>query len=284
LFSLPYSIKFDNFPVLEYIFSPCYTFQVSADLTTTQLDTFFKEFLEIEGFASIDRSLNGIQVDNDGTAVRKIAFGVDAAMETFEQTAAVGAGMLFVHHGLFWGEPLRVCGNLRGRLKFLLDHNICLYAVHLPLDKHPKLGNNACLAGLLGLENIEPFGSYHGGKIGYKGTFPKPVTVDEAVKKISFMGRPPLGVFPFGKKESSTAAVVSGGSPESVREAIDERVDMFVTGESSHQVYHDCLEAKINMVAGGHYSTEVWGLQAVMRHCAAETGIDVEFLDIPTGL
>jgi len=261
-----------------------YTFPVSAELTTAKLDAFFKSFLEIEGFAVNDKSLNGIQVDNDGAGIRKIAFGVDAAMETFEQAAAINAGMLFVHHGLFWGIPLRIAGNLRRRIKFLLDHNICLYAVHLPLDQHPKFGNNACLAELLGLENIEPFGGYHGRKIGYKGTFPKPVTIDEAVKKVSFMGRPPLGVFPFGKKECSSAAIMSGGAADNAWDALEEGVDLFVTGESSHSVYHDCLEGKLNMIAGGHYSTEVWGLQAVMRHCTAELGIDAEFIDVPTGL
>ncbi|MDR2542834.1 MAG: Nif3-like dinuclear metal center hexameric protein [Treponema sp.] len=255
-------------------------------MTTIQLDAFFKSFLDMDGFASSDRSLNGIQVDNDGSVVKKIAFGVDAAMETFEQAAVINAGMIFVHHGLFWGAPASVAGNLRRRIKFLLDHNICLYAVHLPLDQHPKLGNNAVLAELLGLENIEPFGDYHGRKIGFKGAFPKPVSIDEAVKRINFMGRPPQGVFPFGKKDCTTAAVVSGGSSMSAKNAIEEGIDLFVTGESSHSVYHECLEGKLNMIAGGHYSTEVWGLQAVMRHCLAELGskTDVEFIDIPTGL
>jgi dinuclear metal center YbgI/SA1388 family protein len=257
---------------------------VSADLVTAKLDSFFRSFLEIDSFVSNDNSLNGIQVDNNGDAIRKIAFGVDAAMETFEQAAAVNAGMLFVHHGLFWGTPSRIDGNLRRRIKFLLDRNICLYAVHLPLDEHPCFGNNARIAELLGLENIKPFGAYHGRKIGCMGTFPKPLSINEAAKKISFMDRPPLGVFSFGKKENSSAAVMSGGAAANARDAIDAGVDLFVTGESSHSVYHDCLEGKLNMIAGGHYSTEVWGVQAVMRHCIAELGIDAEFVDVPTGL
>jgi dinuclear metal center YbgI/SA1388 family protein len=257
---------------------------MSNGLTTNQLDVFFKSFLEIDGFASIDRSMNGIQVDNDGSLVCKIAFGVDAALETFEQTAAAGAGMLFVHHGLFWGAPGRLTGNLRKRIKFLLDNNICLYAAHLPLDQHPKFGNNAVLAELLALKNIEPFGLYHGRKIGYKGAFSEPVTIDEAIKRINFKNRLPVGVFPFGKKECTTAAVVSGGAPENAREAIEEGLDLYITGDSSHQIYHECLEGKLNMIAGGHYCTETWGVQAVMRHCAAELGMNVEFIDVPTGL
>jgi len=255
---------------------------VVKEHTTAKIDAFIRSFLDIEGFVSGDDSLNGIQVDNDGSPVSKIAFGVDASMEAFEQAAAVNAGMLFVHHGLLWGAPSRISGVLRQRVKFLLDHNICLYGVHLPLDQHPQFGNNACLAQLLGLENILPFGGKK--KIGYMGTFPKPVTIEEAVKKITFMSRPPVGVFPFGKKENLTAAVMSGGAASSVRDAIEAGVDLFVTGESSHSVYHDCMEAGLNMIAGGHYSTETWGVQAVMRHCAAELKIETEFLDLPTGL
>ncbi|MDR2480023.1 MAG: Nif3-like dinuclear metal center hexameric protein [Treponema sp.] len=257
---------------------------MDTTLNAAGLDSFFKSFLDIEGFAGTDRSMNGIQVDNDGAEINKIAFGVDAGLETFERARAAGAGMLFVHHGLFWGEPLRLAGNFRRRVKFLLDHNICLYAVHLPLDQHPQFGNNMALAELLGLEHIAPFGLYHGKKIGYKGTFSKAITIDEAVKKIGFMDRPPLGVYPFGKKENASCAVISGGAAEEALQAIEEGVDMYVTGEASHQVYHECLEGKLNMIAGGHYSTEVWGVRAVMRHCAEELHIDTEFIDVPTGL
>ena len=257
---------------------------MSTEQCASKLDTFFKSILDIDGFAGIDDSLNGIQVDNDGSAIRKIAFGVDAGMETFERCACAGAGMLFVHHGLFWGSPLRLAGNLRQRIKFLLDRNICLYAVHLPLDQHPKLGNNAALAQLVGLENIEPFGLYHGRKIGYKGTLSRPIKIEEAAKRINFMDRPPLGIFPFGKTENLTCAVVSGGAASEARQAIEENVDLFITGESSHSVYHECLEGKLNMICGGHYSTEVWGVQSVMRHCMAELRIDAEFIDVPTGL
>jgi len=257
---------------------------VGSQYTSAKLDTFFKGFLDIEGFAGTDTSMNGIQVDNDGGEIGKIAFGVDACLETFERTAELDAGMIFVHHGLFWGSPLCLAGNHRHRVKFLLDHNICLYAVHLPLDQHPKLGNNAALAELLGLENIEPFCEYHGKKIGYKGIFPQPLSIDQAAKKISFSDRPPLGVYPFGKKENKTCAVVSGGAAKEALYALDQGIDLYVTGEMSHQIYHECLEGKLNMIAGGHYSTEVWGARAVMRHCAEELRVDTVFIDNPTGL
>jgi len=257
---------------------------MSNSLTSARLDAFFKGVLDIEGFHEADNSMNGIQVDNDGSEITKIAFAVDANMETFERTAACGAGLLFVHHGLFWGKPLCIQGNHRQRVKFLLDHNICLYAAHLPLDQDPKVGNNIVIAKLLGLENTEPFGTYHGKKVGYKGTFPMPITINEAIKRISFMDRPPIGIFPFGKKENATCAVMSGGAAFEAMFALEEGVDLYVTGEASHTIYSECLEGKLNMIAGGHHSTEVWGVRELMRYCVAELNIDTEFIDVPTGL
>ncbi|MDR2178552.1 MAG: Nif3-like dinuclear metal center hexameric protein [Treponema sp.] len=257
---------------------------MSAYFTTRKLDGYFRSLLDIEGFAGIDDSQNGLQVDNDGSETGKIAFAVDANLETFKRAASCGAGLLFVHHGLFWGGSARLTGNHRGRVKFLLDHNIALYAVHLPLDEHPRVGNNAVLAELLGLKDIQPFGLYHGRKIGYKGVLDPPVPVEEAVKRISFLGRPPLGVFPFGADLNRTCAVVSGGAPREALQAIEEGLDLYITGEAGHSVYHELQEARLNMIAGGHHSTEVWGVRRVMERCAAELSVEGEFIDVPTGL
>jgi len=252
--------------------------------TSAKLDLFFRSFLDIDGFKSADDSLNGIQVDNDGGEISKIAFAVDANLETIERAAASGSGLLFVHHGIFWGKPVAVNGIMRRRVKALLDANICLYGVHLPLDQQPQVGNNAALARLLGLESVEPFGEYHGKKLGFKGVFPKPTSIDEAARKIAFEGRAPNGVYPFGKDENLSCAVVSGGAASNSLDAISEGVDLFISGEMGHSVYSYCLEAGLNMIAGGHHSTEVWGPREVMRKCAQELSIAVEFIDVPTGL
>jgi dinuclear metal center YbgI/SA1388 family protein len=248
------------------------------------LDRYFQDLLKLDEFSAMDSSLNGLQADNDGAGITKIAFSVDANMETFTAAAGAGAGMLFVHHGLFWGQPLRIEGSHRERLKFLLDHNLALYAVHLPLDQHPELGNNAALSELLGITDKEPFGLYHGKKIGYKGTLSQPLTIEEAVKRVSFMDRPPLGVYPFGKRENRSCAVISGGAAFEALQAVEEGVDLYITGEASHSVYHQALEGRLNMIAGGHYSTEVWGVRKIMEVCASRLNLEVEFIDAPTGL
>jgi len=252
--------------------------------TTQKLDAFFRSILDLEGFKNTDNSLNGIQVDNDGAEIRKIAFAVDASLECFKRAKNAGAGMIFVHHGLFWGKSERLEGYFRERIKYLLDNNLCLYGVHLPLDQHPTAGNNAVLAKLLGIVDPEPFGLYHGHKIGYKGRLSGPLTIEEAANKIGYMNRPPLGIYPFGKKSIETAAIISGGGAEEILQALEEEVDLYITGESSHGYYHHALEGKLNYIAGGHYSTEVWGVRAMREAAANRLNLDTEFIDIPTGL
>ena len=257
---------------------------MTSVINTAALDTFFRSFLDMEEYQAIDSSMNGIQVDNDGSEIKKIVFAVDVSLESIKRCAAARGNMLFVHHGLFWGEALPLKGPHRERLRSLLENNISLYAVHLPLDQDPKFGNNAALAELLGIENPEPFGSYHGKKLGYKGTLKKPLTTQQAANAISYMDRPPLGLFPFGKEINETCAVISGGAAREAAQALEQGLDLYVTGESGHLNYHLALEGHFNIVAGGHYSTEVWGVRKVMAECAAVLNIDTEFIDVPTGL
>jgi putative NIF3 family GTP cyclohydrolase 1 type 2 len=44
------------------------------------------------------------------------------------------------------------------------------------------------------------------------------------------------------------------------------------------------MESRLNIIAGGHYSTETWGARQVMTECVNQLGIDTEFIDVPTGL
>ncbi|HRY73993.1 MAG TPA: Nif3-like dinuclear metal center hexameric protein [Spirochaetia bacterium] len=247
-------------------------------------DRWCRSLLEIDALASIDDSLNGIQVERSPGSLSRVAFAVDACAETIRRAAEAGCEVLFVHHGLFWGKPERVEGSLRSRLKLLFDADLALYACHLPLDKHPEVGNNAILARLLGLEKLEPFGLYHGVKLGFRGVFPEPIRLDEALRRVLPDGSRPRTLVPSGPDPVRTAAVVSGGAPFELLEAIREGVDLFVTGEPSHSIYHSALESRTSFLAAGHYATEVHGVRAVAERLALETGLETRFIDSPTGL
>lgn len=246
-------------------------------------DALVRGFLPFEAAEKADSALNGLQVGRRNPELRKIAFAVDASLETFRRAAAAGADLVFVHHGLFFGGTKPVTGFLRERLAFLFEHDLALYAVHLPLDMAPEVGNNAGIAAKLGLQNCRPFGAYHGIRIGIRGTFAEPVPLEKIVVQLCGRGSAPNSFLSFGPTTVSSAGIVSGGAPETAREAISEGLDLFVTGERSHEIYHECQEAGLNVIFAGHYASELFGVEAVCRKLAAETDLETVFIDVPTG-
>lgn len=247
-----------------------------------ELEKILAEKLEIRNFSS-DRSLNGVQVGDLDQDIKKVALMVDISMEGVAMAKKIGADMILCHHGLFWGVPLAIKGPHYKRVKSLIDANIALFACHLPLDAHMELGNNVGIAKELGLTNITPFSRYKGLYIGVKGEREKTITVDE-VKKLLLGENEPAYIIPGGKKKISKIGIVSGGSPYSVYEAIEDDLDLFITGDRSHEVYHTCLEAGINMISAGHYATETYGVKQVGEWLTSEYGIETQFIDIPTGV
>ncbi len=249
-----------------------------------EFDLWARSLLSIERFAHADDSLNGIQVGRSPTAVRKVAFAVDACLETIRRARDSGAQALFVHHGLFWGKAVPVDGSMRERVAELLKADMALYACHLPLDAHPELGNNAVLCRMLGLEDIEPFGDYHGLPIGFKGTVRDPLSIDDALARILPAGDAPRALYPFGPAASRKIGVISGGAAFEAFQAIEHKLDLYITGEPSHSIYHTVMEEGINVIAAGHYATEVHGVKAMAERAALELGMETMFVEYPTGL
>ncbi|MBQ4497541.1 MAG: Nif3-like dinuclear metal center hexameric protein [Spirochaetaceae bacterium] len=248
-----------------------------------ELDKYFRSFLNIEMFPS-DVSKNGIQVENSGCEITKVAFAVDACEETISRAAEWGAQMLFVHHGLFWGHEQTITGIHYKRIAKLIKSDIALYACHIPLDANKLCGNNYGLAARLKLNDLEPFGEWRGMMAGVIGNAEKPLTLEQLIFKAFPDGEKPNTVLSFGKEKVSRIAVVSGCGADNLGEAIEAGADVLITGEVSHQDYHTALENKFNLIAAGHYQTETVGVKLVAEKLAKEQDLETVFIDVPTGL
>jgi dinuclear metal center YbgI/SA1388 family protein len=248
-----------------------------------EFDSLVRRLLDLDGFLGSDAALNGLQVANAEQRVEKAAFAVDACLESIRRAAEWGADLLFVHHGLFWGKPLAVTGGHYQRLRALIQADLALYAVHLPLDMHPQVGNNVGLARRIGLQQLEPFGEYRGTKIGFKGLLPEVMTLEQIVRTCCGNSEQGISVLPFGPAEITSVGIVSGGAADEAVQAIEESLDLFITGDADHTVYHHCLEGRINVIFGGHYLTETSGVTALAEKLQSDTDLESRFFDIPTG-
>ena len=243
-----------------------------------------EKYLHFENYGA-DISMNGLQVcGSPEKEVKKAVFAVDASYASVKEAVKRNADILFVHHGLFWGQPLALTGAHFTRIKAMIEGNLSLFAAHIPLDAHPETGNNAQMAKRLALQNIQPFASWRGMSIGFRGTLPEDLTNEEIIGKLGVRKSPHNAIIKGGPEKNKTVAIVSGGAAEDVDDAIKEGIDCFITGDSSHTEFHTAIEGGINMLSLGHYETETFGIKALGDYISRTYGIETEFIDIPTGL
>ncbi|HDQ73531.1 MAG TPA: Nif3-like dinuclear metal center hexameric protein [Chloroflexi bacterium] len=247
-----------------------------------ELVKYLDDYLRVDEIK--DSSQNGLQVDGP-LEVRKVAFAVDGCQIAFEQAVGQGAQLLIVHHGMFWDDPVLLLGPAYRRVKTLIEGACGLYGVHLPLDLHPEVGNNAELVRLLGLQHPRPFGEYKGSDVGIGGELDPPQPLEALLAHLAeATGAPPLRVLAHGPDEVRRVGCVSGGAAFLMDQVVEAGFDTFVTGETSHTFFHQVAEWGLNVVYGGHYATETLGVKALARHLADRFELETVFLDIPTGM
>jgi dinuclear metal center YbgI/SA1388 family protein len=227
-----------------------------------------------------DYGPNGLQVEGRAQ-VRRLVSGVTASRALIERAVDAGADAVFVHHGLFWrGQDGRVTGWMKQRLALLLQHDINLFAYHLPLDAHPALGNNAQLGERLGLRAELRFGEQDLGFLGGRGdggAFADSAALADHVQQA--LGRQVTCV-PGATGPIRRVAWCTGGAQSYFEAAIAAGADAFLTGEISEPQAHYARECGATYLACGHHATERYGAPAVAAHVAAQLGIEHQFIDV----
>ncbi len=231
-----------------------------------------------------DASWNGLQFEGKDD-VRKIMFAVDAGIETFERAVEEKCDMVIVHHGLFWAmnDPC-IKGATKRRIDILHRNDISLYACHLPLDRHPVVGNNVQLLKLLGARVAGEFLSRDGKNLSYHGEFKPAVSIEHVEKKLSEGLSTSCKVLPFGRSRIRSVGVISGGGGRGDFEhAVAMGLDLFITGEAT-DFYHAVKDTEMNVIFAGHHATEILGVMALKGVVEKKLGVESIFVDIPTGL
>jgi dinuclear metal center YbgI/SA1388 family protein len=238
-------------------------------------------FLRIRDVGDWDNALNGLQVENSGR-VTLIAAAVDVSTRVLTEAVKKNVDLLIVHHGLFWPGLQPVTGVLRRQLRLAFENNIALYSAHLPLDLHPRVGNNAQLAAAVGLKSNQPFFEEKGQMIGLKTR--ASLMRDELDRKFRKALNGPVKAFMCGPKKTGTIGIITGGAGSEIYKVAREGIDTFITGEAPHWAAVAADELGMNLLLGGHYATEVFGVKALATHLSKRFKIPWAFIDCPTGM
>lgn len=239
------------------------------------------KILRTHEIGDYDNAANGLQVQNRG-AVTKIAAAVDGSISTVKLAIEAGADLLIVHHGLFWSSRQPWTGKNYELLHLLVENNLAVYSSHLPLDAHPKLGNNIQLCAALGLKRLKPFFESHGQPLGFQSQ--TKISREELAKRLARATGAAPKIIPGGPSLCRRIGVVTGGAGAELKLAARAGVDTFITGEGPHWTFALAEELGLNVLYGGHYATETFGVKALAAHLAQKYDIPWEFLPYPTGM
>jgi dinuclear metal center YbgI/SA1388 family protein len=238
-------------------------------------------FLRVREIGDWDNALNGLQIENSGRVTR-VAAAVDVSTRVLTEVTKQNVDLLIVHHGLFWPGLQPIRGTLHRQMQLAFQNNIALYSAHLPLDVHPKIGNNAQLVAALGLKSTKPFLEEKGQPVGLKlrASLPR----SELVRKLQKALNGPVKSFDFGPKQTRTIGIVTGSAGSEIYRVAEEKIDTFITGEAPHWAAVAAEELGVNLLLGGHYATEVFGVKALAAHLSNRFRVPWGFIDCPTGL
>ena len=238
------------------------------------LNNYLNILLQPERFS--DYCPNGLQVEGK-PEISKIVTGVTASMALLEAALQANADAVLVHHGYFWrGEALPIIGIKKRRIQFLLQHDINLFAYHLPLDVHAALGNNVMLAKHLAL-NIT---GYAGEKDMLLLTeLNAAQTLQTFAKSIEHkLARKPQVIGALSKT-IKTVAICTGAAQGYIEQAVAANVDVFISGEISEQTVHVAHESGMSYISAGHHATERYGIKALGEHLAQKFALQHQFID-----
>ncbi len=246
-----------------------------------EITHFLDQELHIAEIPDYAGALNGLQIENGGE-VSKVVAAVDASLPVIEKAVDAGADLLLVHHGMFWQGAQKVTGAFYKKLKLAMDHGLALYSAHIPLDVHPLWGNNALLAGRLGMDESVPFFDWKGIQLGLKQEMT--ISRDELLDRVTQAVGARVHVCAGGPDSVGVVGVITGGAGSEVAAIAACGIDTFITGEGPHWSYPLAEELGVNLLYAGHYATETFGVRAMASELERRFGVQSGFADHPTGL
>jgi dinuclear metal center YbgI/SA1388 family protein len=253
---------------------------------SVELASYTDELLNTRNTPDYPNAVNGLQLENR-SAIRGIAAAVDFSTRAIHGAIEKRANFLVVHHGMFWGGVGPFSGPSYRTLHMLMENDIAVYSSHLPLDRHPTLGNNALLAAELDLRPTGPFARFQDVFIGVSG--------ESDIETGSLIARAREFAKSYG--EIRTSVITSsqrtrkwgictgaGASAETLSEAIAAGIDTLIVGEGPHWTAIHAEEHGLAIIYAGHYATETLGVRALARHLADRYELPWSFIAVPTGL
>ncbi|HJM65969.1 MAG TPA: Nif3-like dinuclear metal center hexameric protein [Candidatus Thalassarchaeaceae archaeon] len=253
------------------------------------------------------RAWNGPQIiSNLEQQCNVVVTATDASLEVIQKAVDLNADILICHHGLTWTNgniSLPNSDDLESpRTQIAIENNLTIIGLHLPMDAHPTLGNNAVLSDVIGAEISGTWFNTKGTPSPLSEIFieqrdysnwPEIIEIEDGRKsmdigiiaKVKSSTRSELTsrlqesigseqtrnekvrCFPEDRNLESSmveiVAICTGAAGGAVVDAMALGADVIISGEGPAHAAILAQESGVGLLLGGHHATETVGPRAL---------------------
>lgn len=247
-------------------------------MKTSQLVNFLLEKYPLSHAYEGDNGKIGLQFGSMDKEVKKVMIALDGTLEVVEEAVNKNVDFLLLHHPFMYYPMLNLNYDtpLGKKMLLVFKNNLNIFAMHTNFDVGQN-GMNDILARKLGLKEIHMTEEVASNKTVLRMGFVEPMPLKDFVKMVS-TNLEEDSVRYVGDDESivEKIAIVGGSGASELYSALNNKCDVFVTGEIHHHQAFEALEKGIALVEVSHSAERhfAYELQQILK----SNFKDVEFI------
>ncbi len=240
-----------------------------------KLENFINKYLNNKKIK--DKSINGLQIIGKNN-IKKILFSVTLNLKLIKKAILNKYDSIIIHHGIMWNKnKINIYNIKNNNFKLIIKNKINIYTWHLPLDIHPKIGNNVLLAKKLNIKiNIFPNNK-------------KPYLIGQIkncnlINKIKYKFKYFISYISKKKKIKKICLCTGNGSNFIEKNILKHNIDTYITGEITEHSLFLIKEYDINLFVIGHQQSEIYGIKKLCKLIKNKFNIKTKYINIKNSL
>ncbi|WP_105616323.1 Nif3-like dinuclear metal center hexameric protein [Vallitalea okinawensis] len=197
---------------------------------------------------------------NAGRSIKKIGYATNLTPEVIRLGRDQKVDLIMTHH-----DAWKFIYGLKDECKRLLNENgISHYYNHLPLDDC-EFGTNSSLALELGLDEVKKTCDEDGYKCGVIGEYKEEKDIEGFIDLVESKLEEKVQFWKFNNKPIKRVFILCGAGhlTSDMKEAVDEKCDLYLTGEKILYTVEYAKLHQMNLVVGSHTFIELFGVKSM---------------------
>ncbi len=197
---------------------------------------------------------------NANKNIKKIGYATNLTLEVIEKAKDQQVDLIMTHHDA-WDF---IYGLKEECAELLKEYGISHYYNHLPLDDS-EFGTNSSLAKELGLMEIKKAFNEDGYMCGVIAEYDDRKSFYDFVHLFEEKLGEKVQSWRFNDNEIKRVGIICGAGhmTSDIKEAVDEKCDLYVTGEKLLYTVEYAKLQKMNLVVGSHTFIELFGVRSM---------------------